>query len=686
MGTGKSNSDKRSKKLRFENKQGLWKTDEAKMVSAVDAEHQRTLVLWAISKSSLDDDQVTRITDRIKSITQREFPGVTSVSKVGNSSKEFIVYLSGTTGKTLSQEKASPDVLLEKLRVFGDKLDELHVQGIVHGDLRSDTLLFQEDGELTAAHFAVHHAIHDWSPNSRKLDPAIFGKYAPSMYYAPELRRGDDATAESDQYSLACIVLEVLLGRPLEPVETPLDAVDRLSKNYQGVAASLRKALSDAPEDRFSACWEFFESVTKQTKTKSKRRSRQPWKIVAAALLAPLLIAPTAKWLMAQSAQSRLDAEELTSLKEKYEIDVATPQENQIDASLAANMTSSSVYEQWYNQHVAQRDSAAKQQMQSVVDNWLRRWAAPMNVGVSLVSIADDERRVFLFSSNGSITDEGDPEQPLTVKIGALPVATSDLPDAKARLTVDVTGSKSVQQIVDLAPASNPAFDVKVMPPNGSWPVGSQISMSISVQVDEDSSWTSVSNRSLPVLQLGAVEWKRVLPTYLSVTRAVETKCTQSTSVSVAKGDKYRVEITGSVNIFSPDTIKKHKLPEKPDIGPSGVTAEQIEGRGYEYVTILGGSDHWGAAILKIGQNGPWMVPTTKTQPMIAAESGPIYVGINSIDHRRLKVTGKKTELFGDEGYWRRQGSFTIKIEHQQIELPPGTSSFVKSALIRNLQ
>lgn len=289
-----------------------------------------------------------------------------------------------------------------------------------------------------------------------------------------------------------------------------------------------------------------------------------------------------------------------------------------------------------------------------------------------------------MFNDQGNIRSEGEPEGALKIKVSNLPNSSADFPDAKARLTVEVNRTAVKQHELTLSSART--FDIQIEPANREWSVGTELSMTLEVRPDESTSWRMISNQSLPSLKFGVVEWKEVLPTYLSVTRAVDTKCMQSTSVSVKQGDKFRVEVTGSVQVFTPEILKKHKLPDKLDIGPSGATAELTEGRGYEYVTLLRGSQNWGAAIMKIGSSGQWFVPSTKSQPLIASATGPIYLGINSVDHRRLKVTGKRTELFGDEDYWHRQGSFTVKISHQQVELPPNTSSTVRSKLIGALK
>lgn len=101
-------------------------------------------------------------------------------------------------------------VLLERIALA---LDELHLQGIVHGQVDPHNILFDGDGLAYLADVGLS-----------RLLKLIYGlettnSFHMSKYAAPELWDGHRPQPATDQYSLACIIYELLTGRA--PFESP---------------------------------------------------------------------------------------------------------------------------------------------------------------------------------------------------------------------------------------------------------------------------------------------------------------------------------------------------------------------------------------------------------------------------------------------------------------------------------
>lgn len=92
-------------------------------------------------------------------------------------------------------------------------LSHLHSNGIIYGDLKPSTLLFNEYNNLKLADFGRARKITDYmNPGQEAYAKAKTGS---PYYMAPELFHDDGVYSfASDLWSLGCLIFEFLIGKP----------------------------------------------------------------------------------------------------------------------------------------------------------------------------------------------------------------------------------------------------------------------------------------------------------------------------------------------------------------------------------------------------------------------------------------------------------------------------------------
>ena len=164
------------------------------------------------------------------------------------------------------------DAALRITRAVAGALAYAHRHGVVHRDIKPENILLQE-GEPVIADFGVAMALSAAAGDSVYVTDHGFAVGTPA-YMSPEQASAEPTIdARSDQYSLACVLYEMLSGEPpfagsgaratmaRHAIETPATIRVRRPTVPAAVERALARALAKSPDERFPTIAEFSEAL-----------------------------------------------------------------------------------------------------------------------------------------------------------------------------------------------------------------------------------------------------------------------------------------------------------------------------------------------------------------------------------------------------------------------------------------
>jgi serine/threonine protein kinase/Flp pilus assembly protein TadD len=249
----------------------------ATVYQARDHRHERGVAVKVLNRDVAASLGPQRFLQEIKTAASLTHPHIVPVHDSGESEGSLFYVMPQIEGETLrgrlDRERQLPiSEILRLVRPLAAALDFAHRHGVVHRDIKPENIILCE-GEPLILDFGIAKAISAAGGDSMTRTGVAIGTPA---YLSPEQASGEtQLDGKSDQYSLACVVYEMIAGTPPFTAST---AQGVIAKRFSERAAPLPKvppALSDAvlkalslePAGRFASVSEFAQALAKAAGT-----------------------------------------------------------------------------------------------------------------------------------------------------------------------------------------------------------------------------------------------------------------------------------------------------------------------------------------------------------------------------------------------------------------------------------
>ncbi|HVP39830.1 MAG TPA: protein kinase [Candidatus Saccharimonadales bacterium] len=238
---------------------------------AEDLKHRRRVALKVLDPEVAAAVGSERFLREIETVAQLTHPHILPLHDSGEAGGLLFYVMPYVEGESLRQrlarEKQLP--LEDALRIAREAAEALgyaHSRGVVHRDVKPENILLEE-GHAVVADFGVARAVAAAGGEALTATGIAVGTPA---YMSPEQAAGSRALdGRSDEYSLGCVLHEMLAGQP--PFTGP--TAESLSHQHLNVAprpvtelrpavpapvaAALQRALAKMPADRFATATAF---------------------------------------------------------------------------------------------------------------------------------------------------------------------------------------------------------------------------------------------------------------------------------------------------------------------------------------------------------------------------------------------------------------------------------------------
>lgn len=155
-----------------------------------------------------------------RAIAALNHPNIATIYEIGDTIDAPVLVLEFLPGGTLRTRTGARPLSLGEIVDFGlqiaDGLAHAHHRGVIHGDIKTENVMFSGDGRLKLTDFGSARLCHD---RTIAVDSGIAGTL---MYMAPECLQGTAADAVTDIFSLGVVLEE--MARP----QTMPDAFQRI--------------------------------------------------------------------------------------------------------------------------------------------------------------------------------------------------------------------------------------------------------------------------------------------------------------------------------------------------------------------------------------------------------------------------------------------------------------------------
>lgn len=279
-----ANKDARSRDRLIGKKLGAYELKEllaaggmARIYKAVD-NLDRTIAVKVLQQDGpvLDETLTQRFQREARAIGTLDHPNIIQVYGYGEDEELYYMAMKFVEGTDLARELSRLRRLNEKMDVkravkileqVASALDYAHQKGVIHRDIKPSNILIDAND---------HAVLTDFGLVLRATDNTMGTAFGTPRYIAPEQAvASEKSVPQSDIYSLAIILYEILTGQTPFQGDTPMEiALSQISDPPpppttidasipKDVERELLKSLEKDPVKRHSSAMEFIGSIKK---------------------------------------------------------------------------------------------------------------------------------------------------------------------------------------------------------------------------------------------------------------------------------------------------------------------------------------------------------------------------------------------------------------------------------------
>src|SRR5213082_585720 len=242
---------------------------------ARDLKHDRPVALKLLRPELAAVLGAERFLREIRLTAQLQHPHILTLIDSGEADGFLYYVMPYVEGESLRQrlEREGQLPLDEAQRItraIATALDFAHGRGVIHRDIKPENIMLHQ-GEPMVADFGIALAVS--SAGRERLTETGLSLGTPA-YMSPEQASAEPRLdGRSDQYSLACVLYEMLAGEPpyagptaqaiiAKRLTEPIPHLGTVRQVPPAVEVAVTRALAKAPADRFATVGAFIAALT----------------------------------------------------------------------------------------------------------------------------------------------------------------------------------------------------------------------------------------------------------------------------------------------------------------------------------------------------------------------------------------------------------------------------------------